>query len=135
MDWKAIATVAVGVIGLMGVMAQRRYNRAQGRDRAKADLDRLALLPEDSSVREELRNHIDETIRHIISVEDSERRDGFGITLASVFLIVSAGFAYYFIEHSGWWLALAGAFFLVFGLVGLASDVPRRQRDSQGRRV
>ncbi|WP_327239569.1 hypothetical protein OG243_11990 [Streptomyces sp. NBC_01318] len=55
MDWKAIATVAVGVIGLIGVMAQRRYNRAQGRDRAKADLDRLALLPEDSSVREELR--------------------------------------------------------------------------------
>ncbi|WP_326604933.1 hypothetical protein OG930_22245 [Streptomyces sp. NBC_01799] len=70
MDWKAIATVAVGVIGLIGVMAQRRYNRAQGRDRAKADLDRLALLPEDSSVREELRNHTDETIRHITSVED-----------------------------------------------------------------
>ncbi|MET7529723.1 hypothetical protein [Streptomyces goshikiensis] len=135
MDWKAIATIAVGVIGLIGVLVQRRYNRAVGRDRAKADLDLLALLPEDSSVRDELRSHIDETIRHIISVEDTERRDAFGIALASAFLVVSAGLGYCFVEYGGWWLALAGAFFFVFGVVGLASDGPRRQRDSRGRRL
>ncbi|WP_447038636.1 hypothetical protein [Streptomyces sp. DSM 118878] len=132
MDWGALATIAVGLVGLGGVVLQRRYTRARGRDRAKADLELLALLPEDSTVRENLRDHIDETIQHIIKVEDSERRDPFGIVLGGLFLIAGGCLFWAFAVYSGWWLAVGGGFFVFFGIVGLTLDGPSKQRDARG---
>ncbi|WP_263168157.1 SLC19 family protein [Streptomyces sp. SCSIO ZS0520] len=135
MDWSALATVVVGVVGLGGVVLQRRYTRARGRDRAKADLELLALLPEDSAVRKDLRDHIDETIRHVIEVEDGERRDTYGIVLAILFLIIGGCLFWAFSAHEVWWLALAGGFFVLFGFVGLSLDAPRRTRDARGNAI
>ncbi|MBO8197620.1 hypothetical protein JW613_04730 [Streptomyces smyrnaeus] len=121
--------------GLGGILLQRRYNRAQGRDRAKADLELLALLPADSEIRDDLRAHIDETIRHVIQVEDSERRDPYGIFLAILFLIAGGGLFWLYAVRGAWWLAVAAGFFVFFGLVGLNLDGMRRQRDERGNAI
>lgn len=68
----------------------------------------------------------------------ARRRDPFGITIASMFLVI--GIASVWIIYSnegGWWWLLAPltAFFLLFGAVGLASDIPKKERDERGRAI
>ncbi|MFJ3494838.1 hypothetical protein ACIPPJ_14750 [Streptomyces sp. NPDC086091] len=137
MDWGAFASVGVAVVGVGGVMIERRRREPRGRERIKTDLELLELLPQDSSVIPVLRSHIEDSIKQIIEVEDKKRRDPAGVVLAIAFILIAASlFAASFINGGlYWWLTVPGAVTGIFGLVGLAQDATKRNRDERGRPI
>lgn len=60
-----------------------------------------------------------------------------GIALAVVFLVFAAALTATALTHGGWWNAAwpAVAFFFLFGVFGLARDVPKRPRDDNGKPI
>ncbi|MFE5840351.1 hypothetical protein ACFQ7N_01730 [Streptomyces niveus] len=137
MDWGAFASIAVAVVGVGGVMIERRRREPRGRERIKADLELLELLPSDSSVVPELRGHIEESIKQIIEVEDEKRRDPFGIVLAIVFTLIAISLIAASFINGGlyWWLTVPGGLTGLFGLAGLAQDATKQKRDERGRPI
>ncbi|MFG3267028.1 hypothetical protein [Streptomyces bobili] len=71
----------------------------------------------------------------MIEVEDEKRRDPFGIALAIVFILISAGLIFASFLNGGWywWLTLPGAVTGIFGIAGLSQDATKRTRDERGR--
>ncbi|MFD8267013.1 MULTISPECIES: hypothetical protein [Streptomyces althioticus group] len=135
MDWGPLASVAVAVVGVGGVMIERRRREPRGRDRIKTDLELLSLLPTDSELVPEFRAHIEDSIRQIIKGEDEKRRDPFGIALASVFILIAVALVTASVLNGGWywWLTVPGAVTGIFGIAGLAQDATKRTRDERGR--
>ncbi|MEU6814729.1 hypothetical protein [Streptomyces sp. NPDC046860] len=137
MDWGPLASVAVSVVGVGGVMLERRRREPDGRERIKADLELLSLLPEDSPAVPVLRGHVEDAIKQMIEVEDQKRRDPLGIALAIVFILIALGLVAASFLNGGWywWLTVPGALTGIFGIAGLAQDATRRTRDERGRPI
>ncbi|OEV29100.1 hypothetical protein AN219_18480 [Streptomyces nanshensis] len=71
----------------------------------------------------------------IIQVEDTARRDPYGITLATFFLLMTVGLVWAAVVNGGWywWLILPASLTGLFGAAGLAQDSRKLTRDEQGR--
>ncbi|UKY50806.1 hypothetical protein [Streptomyces inhibens] len=134
MDWNAVAAVAVAVAGVIGVLAERHFKKPRHRDIIKADLEILALLPAESAISHQLSNHIDETIRRVISVEDGKRRDAETVIGGLIFLGVSGGLVSGAAANGGawWWLAAAAGLIGVCGITAVWEGARRQVRDSEG---
>ncbi|MFM9614057.1 hypothetical protein [Streptomyces niveiscabiei] len=127
--------MTVAVVGVGGVMVERRRREPRGRERIKSDLELLDLLPSESQVAPLLRTHIEDSIRQMIQVEDVKRRDPLGIVLAIVFILIAGALITASSLNGGWywWLTVPGAVTGIFGIVGLAQDATKRTRDERGR--
>jgi hypothetical protein len=137
MDWGALASVAVSVVGVGGIMIERRRREPRGRERIKSDLEILSLLPEDSEIAPVLRAHLEDSIKQMVDVEDKKRRDPFGMALAIVFIAISSGLLVASFRNGGWywWLTIPAAITAIFGVAGLAQDATKRTRDERGRPI
>ncbi len=103
----------------------------------KENIDLLNSLPESSSQRTRLLEHIDDAVQQLMDDEREKRRDPTGVTLALIFLGGGLWLAWLGMSGSGstrWWLAPAGVL-LVFGAVGLSLDAVPRKRDEKGRPI
>jgi hypothetical protein len=130
--WQALSPIVVVLLPILGAVAQR-IRRPEGSYRLiKRDLELLASLPEDSAARSSLLRHVDRSIEGLISYDEDMRRSGFGIVLALIFLTSGSALTILAIDGGGWWWWPVIAFLVIFGLVGLAQDAPRRRRDEQG---
>ncbi|MFI9026535.1 hypothetical protein [Streptomyces sp. NPDC053560] len=116
-------------------MIERRRSEPHGRERVKADLELLALLPEDSEMAPALRRHIEESLQKMIEVEDRKRREPVGVVLGLLFIAIAIGLLVVGYVNGGayWWLAAPAAVIGTFGSAGLAQDVTKQTRDERGR--
>ncbi|MCF2531314.1 hypothetical protein [Yinghuangia soli] len=133
MKWLVLVPAAIAVAALLSGFLNHQYRQPRGRHKVKMDLEILGLLPKDSGIRTKLLGHIDATIKGIIEVEDSRRRDWQGIWLAVVFLVTSGSLFYGASENDGdWWWLASGAIVAFVGTMGLLVSGPKRQRDIGG---
>jgi hypothetical protein len=135
MQWSWVTPVVVSTIGVAGSWVQVRRGRPKRRDLLKQDLKLYRQLPEDSSARGKLLEHIDAEIIRIISDDEEKRRDPTGIGLGIFFLLVAIGLLVAAIHQGGWWWWLLIPAFItgLLGAVGLAQDAVPRKRDDRGR--
>ncbi|MFG2552910.1 hypothetical protein [Streptomyces sp. NPDC048581] len=68
-DWMPLW---IAVVGLVGVVWQARRARRDARDQIKHDLELLSAIPPDLASREELRAHVDRSVRALVA---RSRRD------------------------------------------------------------
>lgn len=137
MGLEEIAAI-IGGLGLPAILLQllRSRKRLSPRDRLLQDIEIMQALHVNSDARRDLEKHVTEQVQRLTG-SDSKRRDPFGIVLASIFLALGVSAAVTIGLAGGWWWfasPIAG-FFLLFGGAGLASDIPRKERDARGRAV
>ncbi|MFJ1752213.1 hypothetical protein [Kitasatospora sp. NPDC088134] len=136
MTWAALLPLAGLVFAVLGAFLNRRHQQPRGRHRVKMDLELLALLPEESGVKDELREHIDGTLRRIIGVEGVARRDAFGIGVAALFLVVSVAlFVAGALTGGAWWWFTTASLTGAVGVLGMLASAPKRLRDLAGRPI
>lgn len=139
MDLEILLKLAAPFVGLLVAIFQgiRQFGGPSARDTLIQDVQIRNALPAGSQARQTFDTHIrDEALRLV--GKGSARRDPFGITIAIVFLVIGgACVATIYGNDGGWWWLLSpfAAFFVLFGIVGLASDIPRKERDERGRAV
>jgi hypothetical protein len=130
-DAEAASQVLAGsaaAVAAAGKIWSDRRARGGARELIKRDLELLGLLPADSPVQPELREHVEHAIRRLIDDEQEKRRDPLGIGLAA-FLLLSAALA---LRAGGYWIWLAAPTGLL-GVIGMAQDAVPRRRDDRGR--
>jgi fatty acid desaturase len=100
----------------------------------KQDLKILKQLPEESTARQRLLEHIDKEIISLIESDEEKTRRPTGIVLAIVFLGLAIFLLVEAITRAGWWwwLVLPAAVIGIFGAVGLSQDAVSRKRDEKG---
>ena len=139
MDLEILLKLAVPFVGLLVAIVQgiRQFGGPSARDTLLQDVQIRNALPAGSEARHTFDTHIrDEALRLV--GKGSARRDPFGITIAIVFLMIGVGcVATIYGNDGGWWWLLSpfAVFFLLFGFVGLASDVPKKEGDERGRAI
>jgi len=114
----------------------RNLGRQSPRERLMLDIQIRNALHANSESQRIFDEYIRQEALRIAGV-DSKRRDPFGITLAVIFIVVGVASAWLVVSAGGWWWLAAPipGFFLLFGAVGLASDLQRKERDEKGRAV
>lgn len=139
MDFEILLKLAAPFIGLLVTLLEffRKFGGPSARDRLVQDVQIRNVLPANSDAQRAFDEHIKREALRLIDTS-TRRRDPFGITVASIFLVI--GIASIWIIYSndgGWWWLLSPlvAFFLLFGVVGLASDIPKKERDDRGRAI
>jgi hypothetical protein len=138
MTWEIVGQVAVAVLAAAAGAARLWQSRPGPRESVLKDLELLKELPEASTARQQLGEHIDQTILKSIQHETELRRDPTGIVLGVLFMVgglisVYFGFQAGGLARLGLWV-LAGVLLLLGG-VGFAQDVVPRKRDARGRVV
>jgi hypothetical protein len=136
-QWIWVTPVAVSVIGVAGSWLQVHRGRPHGRDLLKQDLKILKQLPEESTARQRLLEHIDNEVISLIESDEEKTRRPTGIVLAVAFLGLAIFLLVEAITRAGWWwwLVLPAAVIGIFGAVGLSQDAVRRKRDEKGNAV
>jgi hypothetical protein len=119
MNWDTISKVAIAVLPVLGIVLQLIRRPDGRRGQVKRDLELLGLLPDDSSSRSKLLQHIDQSVERLIVDEDELRRDPTGIGLAVFFLISTSVLVVFAIRSGDWWLWPIVAFLGLFGVIGL----------------
>lgn len=134
MDLSGVTPVAVSVIGVAGSWLQVHRGRPRGRNLLKQDLKILKQLPEESTARARLLQHIDKEILSIIESDEEKTRRPSGIVLAITFFGIAIFLMLEAITRAGWWwwLVLPAAIIGIFGAVGLSQDAVARKRDEKG---
>lgn len=125
----AVAVVLAAVIGLPRALRDAK-------DEVLELLQVYNALPEDSGARPRLLALIESKVDALTS-SGEPTRDPTGISVATMFLLIGTGLAWsvYVYGSWWWWTSPIVLFFLVFGVVGLAQDLPRRARDGRGRPI
>lgn len=101
------------------------------------DLDLYERLPEDSSARQVLLEHIERSVAQLTTDDTTKRRDPFGMTLAGLFLLGGGLLIYVGWNARSWaWVWwISGVVCLLLGAGGMAQDGIKAGRDERGRRV
>lgn len=129
-----VATVS-GLLGdVVSLLARLVPSRASRAGYVRALLDVYGALPDTSTSKDHLLDHIDRLVLSFVQDNDEKRRDPLGIVLALIFLAGSVGLAYLAWTRDSWtwayWTGAAVTF--LFGAVGLSQDAVRRPRDERG---
>lgn len=139
MDFEVLLKLAAPGVGLLVAFLQafRQFGGPSARDRLVQDVQIRNVLPANSDAQRAFDDHIKREALRLIGT-DTKRRDPFGITIASMFLVFGGLSTWVILSNDSWWwwlLAPLALFFLTFGVVGLASDIPKKERDERGRAV
>lgn len=138
MDWGSVTAATVTTFGSAAIaLMQVQKGRNGGRSQVREDLEILKQLPPDSAVRDELRDHIDSTIRRVVNRDDQLRRNPSGVVLGLIILALGGYGAKIGWTHRGdaWGVPvlIIAAFFAVVGAFGAATDGTRQLRDVKGK--
>ena len=136
MNWDSISKIAIAFSGVVAAWLQLRRGRGGGRRaQLQRDLDLLALLPEDSTARAALSQHVDAAVVSLIRDEAELRRDPTGIVLGLVLVGAAAAGVIGAVLNRGWWWALLvpAVFLGLIGVLGFVQDVVPRKRDDKGK--
>jgi hypothetical protein len=128
-----VSKALVAGLPVLAVLVQLLRRPRNRQDQLKADLELLGLLPDESTARDKLLQHIDCSVQRLVSDEEDLRRDPMGIGLGVVFLLAAVVLIVFAVRGGGWWLWI-GAFVVgALGAVGLGQDAVPRRRDLKGR--
>lgn len=137
MDLAPIAGIATAAAAVLGRLLPGRSVGGRRRELILRDLDLFDRLPESSSVRQVLLEHIERSVTQLTLDETTMRRDPSGMTLAGMFLVGGSLLAYVGWNARSWawiWWAV-GVLCLALGAFGMAQDASRAERDEKGRRI
>ncbi|WCO67053.1 hypothetical protein PO878_21415 [Iamia majanohamensis] len=137
MDLAPLAGIATAAAAVFGRLLPGRAVGGRRREVILRDLDLFDRLPESSSARKVLLDHIERSVIQLTLDETTKRRNPSGMTLAAMFLIGGGLLVYVGWNARGWewtwWIS--GVFCLALGAFGLVQDATRAERDEKGRRI
>jgi hypothetical protein len=138
MDWADTGSkLALAALSVAAGILQYTRGRGGRRGQLKNDLELLALLPKESTSKENLRKRIDAQVETLITDETEKRRDPVGIVLALVIMALGLALCWAAVSSRGiWWILVPpGAFLVILGIVGFVQDVIPRKRDAKGKAI
>ncbi|MFC7329012.1 hypothetical protein [Marinactinospora rubrisoli] len=131
-DFKSVETIGIALIGLVAALARlvKPSPKKTLRDDIKADLEILQGLPEESSARTEMLDHIEKMVRQL-SEERNRRPDPVGIVFGVCIILAASALGIWAVNIGGWaaWICVPVAVCLfIFGSLGLTADMTGRAR-------
>lgn len=138
---EALAPLLTGLAAVLGGLRRLGGRSDRLRAKIKHDVELLALLPDDSEARGAVREHIDESVRRLLLLEQDaagKRNDPAGIGVAA-FLLALAGSGTYYVAAAELPLVvdvLAVVIILALaalGVVGLAVSIRQKPKPEQER--
>lgn len=132
-----VVPLATPILAFAGVWYQNRRKDARSSKQIKQAVDVYNMLPEPSIARPKLLEHIDQLADQYVDSRTSHRRDWSGVTLAMIFIAAGIYCGYLANADGGWWNTFWApmSLLLLFGLVGMGTSLPKRDRDAAGAEV
>jgi hypothetical protein len=126
MDWQGVGAVIGGVGAMFGGVRRFSGKGERMRSRIDRDLHLRDKLPADTTGRDALERHIDDSVANLVAFErdqDQRRTDPYGLIWMVIFVGLAIGAAATALRtHYHWWLDLllwlVAGFLVVLTLIG-----------------
>lgn len=134
MSDELITGLVVGVLGLLGAVAQARRRRPSLRDEIRSDLEIYSMLPESSPGRVRLLQSIESHLERLTNYESVKRRDPAGAALGVLLVLAFGWLTWAAWTAGGWWLVLTvpTSLLVLVGLYGAVHESIPMKRNVKG---
>lgn len=132
MDPAVVTGLSASITAVLGKLAGRSTS-GRPHEAITRNIELHDRLPEKSTAKEVLLQHIDESVIRLTRDEATKRRDPSGIVLATLFIIGGIGLAYVAFQSRSWgWVWGIGAVLCVLlGATGMSQAVTKAERDGR----
>jgi len=126
----SIATVAAASFGLIRSDGKLRRN-------LRHDVETLKELPEGSSARTAMEEHVEWEIAQLRGSAKDGRRDASGAVIGAIMLLGFGYLAVWLVQHDAWWswFWIPSAILASIGIYGVAEGLTTKKRNAQGRAI